>query len=59
MQRLQTECGNALPLFHAVPLENLTRQVIEDRKLLFVLVLSSQTSNELRRFVQVCLSFTA
>ena len=53
MQRLQTECGNALPLFHAVPLENLTRQAIEDNRLLFILVLRSrETSDQLRRFVQ-------
>jgi hypothetical protein len=51
MQRLQAECGNALPLFHAVPLESLIRQAIEDRKLLFILVLKSQSSHQLRRFV--------
>ena len=51
MQRLQTECGNALPLFHAVLLENVTQQAMEDRKLLFILVLRShETSDQLRRF---------
>ena len=51
MQRLQTECGNTLPFFHPVPLENLKRQAQEDKKLMFILVIGSEISNDLHRFV--------